>query len=101
MISEYEGPLRASSRDASAVAMPDCYSPKKIHVAVRVKVLSSVGTWDGETLCAEAACDPERMPLDMNMSFEADEVPLNRRCRRPGCVRLWPDYVDPKEKRRA
>lgn len=102
MMRDYEGPLRAASRDASMVAMPDFHSPKKVHVAVDVKVLHGYGlTGYGGSLAGEAACAPGRMPLDMTASFEAEQVPLARRCRRPGCSRLWPGYADPKEKSRA
>lgn len=81
--------LLAASRDASCWPRPNTRSSKVVHVAVNVVPGSAhagqdLGDW------GEAACAPDRMPLDMSVAGPAVDVPVPARCRRPGCASRWP-----------
>jgi hypothetical protein len=83
--------ILAASRDASCVAMPNTRSRKKLHVAI-VEGEVPATYWENSELVANAACDPQTMPLDMSLATRAAEVHESRRCRRRGCAARWPDY---------
>lgn len=86
--------LLAAPRDASWYNRPDVYSPKKMHVAVNVRTVTTALTvTSDESLLGDAACTtPSQMFLDMHSSRSAAEVPPQTRCQRPGCRSRWPEY---------
>ena len=81
--------LWAASRDASVWARPDTRSRKKVHVAINVTDIGR-NQWGQNERHGEAACDPDRVVLDMSVASVAAEIPGDRRCRRPGCAARWP-----------
>ena len=81
--------LWAASRDASVLDRPNTRSRKQVHVAINVTDISK--NWWGEVeRYGEAACDPNRVVLDMSVASPAQMVPVERRCRRRGCASRWP-----------
>lgn len=75
-------------RDASRFDRPDVTKDKYAHVIV---VSHEMKTSQGSTDSWEAAaCDPTRIPLDVDGSvWDAADVGEGLRCRRPGCVALF------------
>jgi hypothetical protein len=83
--------LLASSRDAMAWDRPNTRTRKQVHVAVNVQNIGHAPGYS-DAYAGEAACDPSRTPLDMSVASPAEDIPLERRCRRPGCAARWPAY---------
>lgn len=84
-------PIMAAPRDASVWARPNTRSKKVAHVAINVESVGST-FYEGEEFHGEAACDPSRVVLDMNMRSPAEDMPEDARCRRRGCASRWPAY---------
>jgi hypothetical protein len=63
-----------------------------MHVAVNVALIGR-NQWGEMELHGEAACDPERVSLDLLVASPAAEAPVARRCRRRGCAARWPEVA--------
>lgn len=75
--------LRASIRDASWLRSPSIYGRVVYHVHAGDEL---------ENMGAHAACNSLWWlpPLKSFVSVRASAVPLELRCQRPGCRKLWP-----------
>ncbi|WP_327586107.1 recombinase family protein [Nonomuraea sp. NBC_00507] len=83
------GRLRAAMRDASWFKQPDTTKDKYAHVVVVSHEMKTghPGTTSG---WEAAACDPTRIPLDVDgLVWDAADVSEALRCRRPGCSALF------------